>query len=293
MNGLPHGPNPGLAPPSGDFHVGFGARLAQVVAARRGFSNWIACSRLVALERLSKRRHGELLWKSRRGTLLTTSRSDWYPAIECFGMDIYGLGLLTEDVRSFLDLGANSGCFTLAIKEHFANARGRAYEPAPKMFEHLSGNVSRNSWSDSVEVVQAAVTGSAIGAVELRYQPSAPSTSTVAGLLPGGNDTGVLLTVPAVSLSTVLSEMGPVDLVKMDIEGSEYDVLLRTPLEQLKSIRRLVMEIHPSPTHRPSEIVDHLGRAGLRLIAHGAPAVALGPFRLAWYGELMWFGSWV
>lgn len=290
MNPIASGLKLDLASSLDEFHVGFGSRFAQFLAARRGFSNWIACCGAVVRQRLSKKRQGDLLWKSRRGTLLATPTSDWYPAIECFGMDIYGLHLLGDEMRSFLDLGANSGCFTLAVKERFANARGRAYEPAPEMFGLLRANVFRNAWNDSVEVVQAAVTGTATGEIELVYRPQAPSTSTLSSLARNANEPGVPISVPAISLSGILRETGPLDLVKMDIEGSEYEVLLRTPLEQLKSIRRLVMEIHPVPGHQPTEIIDHLARAGLDMVAHCAPAVSLGPLRLPWYGSLMWFG---
>ena len=53
------------------------------------------------------------------------------------------------------------------------------------------------------------------------------------------------IAVPAQTLLQVMDRVGgTVDLVKMDIEGSEYEVLLNTAPKQLKRIRRMVLEYH-------------------------------------------------
>jgi Methyltransferase FkbM domain len=54
-----------------------------------------------------------------------------------------------------------------------------------------------------------------------------------------------------------------VDLLKMDIEGSEYEVLLSTPPPVLARIRRIAMEYHGdcSP-YSKRQLFDYLQKAG-------------------------------
>ena len=53
--------------------------------------------------------------------------------------------------------------------------------------------------------------------------------------------------MPARTLQDVFDEcsIADVDLLKMDIEGSEYNTLLNTPATVLRRIHRLSLEYHP------------------------------------------------
>jgi hypothetical protein len=57
-----------------------------------------------------------------------------------------------------------------------------------------------------------------------------------------------------------------VDLMKIDIEGQEYEVLVRGDVEPLRKVRRLVLEydaFDPSePTIGPEAIIDRLASLG-------------------------------
>ena len=54
-----------------------------------------------------------------------------------------------------------------------------------------------------------------------------------------------------------------IDLLKIDIEGAEYDFVAQYP-ELLKQVRRLMIEIHSAPESRQRELRASLERAGLR-----------------------------
>ena len=54
-----------------------------------------------------------------------------------------------------------------------------------------------------------------------------------------------------------------IDLLKIDIEGAEYDLVAQYP-ELLKQVRRMMIEIHSAPESRQRELRNSLERAGLR-----------------------------
>jgi FkbM family methyltransferase len=62
-------------------------------------------------------------------------------------------------------------------------------------------------------------------------------------------------------------------IVKMDIEGAEWDSILGTSAAVLASVDELFIETHPFVEKRPEEIVDHLTRAGFTATATPDPDV--------------------
>jgi len=71
---------------------------------------------------------------------------------------------------------------------------------------------------------------------------------------------------PCRTLEAIMDEfkIGTLDLLKMDIEGSEHETLLATPLPVLRRIRKINLEYH--------EVPAHLGHSRERLFAHLAAA---------------------
>ena len=50
--------------------------------------------------------------------------------------------------------------------------------------------------------------------------------------------------VQAISLDEIVERYGEIELLKMDIEGAEYDVIFNARTDSLRMIKRLVGEIH-------------------------------------------------
>jgi hypothetical protein len=85
-------------------------------------------------------------------------------------------------------------------------------------------------------------------------------------------------TVPALTLTEFLDRnaLDTVDLLKMDIEGSEFEVLLSTKREVLRRIRRLDLEYHPSRIATKKGLVDFLTDSGFRLVDDTGPSDLFG-----------------
>ncbi|HET9210250.1 MAG TPA: FkbM family methyltransferase [Thermoanaerobaculia bacterium] len=148
--------------------------------------------------------------------------------------------LLRPGMRA-VDVGANIGYYLLLI-ESLVGPRGSVacFEPEPENLRELRRNVERNRL-ENVRVLPAAV-GAGDGRISMRTGINA----AVAG--EGGGD----FTVPLTSLDSALE--GPVDFVKIDVEGYEGHVLAgaRRLLREHRPL--LFVEIHPGFLAPPSTV---------------------------------------
>jgi hypothetical protein len=71
--------------------------------------------------------------------------------------------------------------------------------------------------------------------------------------------------VSAITLEDIISEFGPIDLIEMDIEGSEHNVIGYAPLATLKQIRKIVMEVHVGSNRNITSLIRRLVEAGMEV----------------------------
>ena len=131
-----------------------------------------------------------------------------------------------------LDVGAFSGGFTTEICWRFG-ARCVAVEPVPSFCRLLRERFSSNS---RVRVVEAAV-GASDGEIELRVQNDSTTAYASAG--------GERIRVPCIDAARLVNEAGPVALLKLNVEGAEYDALDRlASAGLLAGIRSVLVQFH-------------------------------------------------
>lgn len=140
-----------------------------------------------------------------------------------------------------LDIGAHIGLFALWLLKQRPDVRIRSIEADPRTHALLSQNVilarmAGAQW-ENVNAAAWAQDGSI-----LRFSSAGPSMSHRVSC---EGDT----IVKGVSLKSLLDsfvgESGVVDLLKVDIEGSEEAFLCSEPL-LLRRVRNLVVELHPN-----------------------------------------------
>ena len=169
--------------------------------------------------------------------------------LEIFGRDCYGVNKLPRDC-SVVDAGANIGSFTTYVKWVIPSARVIAIEPSPSNLEYLKKNLSLFT-PQEVEIMPVAL-GASEGSLRL-----AGSTSDSLRTGPSGDSE-----VEVKTLGQVLANR-PVDLLKMDIEGSEVAVL-KAAVTALTKVRRVAIEYHRYREHSESlgEMISALEQAG-------------------------------
>lgn len=160
------------------------------------------------------------------------------------------------------DCGGNIGVSTLFFKRYYPESRVTVFEPSPENFALLERNVSQNKLTD-VTLVKAALAATP-GKVSFWYDPMNPggSTSTEAVQLSKSSSSRtpnrfMELTVEAQTLSSYIS--GPVDLIKMDIEGGEGEVLRElAQTGKLSFVKEIILEYHLNPTNKKNALPPFL-----------------------------------
>lgn len=164
--------------------------------------------------------------------------------VELFITQPYSTALsLAERLDVVVDVGANRGLFALLVC-YFARKRGHpdphilCVEAATENFHCLQRHIHVNSLEKSVESVQGAVTGQRSGVVQFYYSPRLHGMGSITKYRRLTTQT-----VPVVDLAKFLMDVPRIDLMKIDIEGSEQAVIEEYP-EVFAKVQVLVVEFH-------------------------------------------------
>jgi FkbM family methyltransferase len=151
--------------------------------------------------------------------------------------------------RKILDLGANIGLFGAFAAPHWPHSTIVGYEADPANVEVHERTIVANALGDRWRVVCAAA-GAHDGNVELAAGRAMGSFVVAPGTDPG---------VPTiwVPIRDVLSEVCGADLVKVDIEGGEWEILC-DPRFAESPPRAIVLEyhLHLCPDENPRAVAE-------------------------------------
>jgi FkbM family methyltransferase len=114
-----------------------------------------------------------------------------------------------------LDIGANYGTYTIPLAR-IVGAEGRviAIEPSAHAVAILQRNIALNDLTNVI-VIRAAVTET-VGDLELSVHPDPARTS-----LAKESERTHTETVPGITIDSVRDDHGPIDFIKIDVEGAE------------------------------------------------------------------------
>ncbi len=245
--------------------------LAKIKAMRRAFRNWPIVVILIVLQVLVRK--SAILQRiagfctDARVLLLTTTGiqvevpvHDVLPAVEMFALSDYDLpNIVWATVRTVVDCGANVGAFTLWAAQK-AECRVLAVEPNPRTFAILQRNVA--SLAGRVSVLNAAVAGSR--GVRTLYDMSETSATSFFASSTAAVGT---FEVTAVTMKDVLAHFSsvPIDLLKVDVEGAEYEVCRSCQSSDLERVRVALVECHQLGSAEMSSIAGKLAAAGMHV----------------------------
>jgi len=158
-----------------------------------------------------------------------------------------------------IDIGANIGAFSMFALKKLNQPRIYAYEPESNNFELLQTTIVLNGGKDRVFPFKQAV-----------YGHEGKMSLSIAGESSGKNSieldqhSGKSEQVDCTTLSLIFKENGIsfCDLLKIDCEGSEYELLLNTPKDVFKNIGMIILEWHQVMGHSIEELQSFLENVG-------------------------------
>ncbi len=173
--------------------------------------------------------------------------------------------LLSKEYRIFpedriiLDIGANIGVFAISANSLNSDASIYSIEPFPATYELLLENIEANRLGSKVHPRNLAISGES-GEVPFDLSPTIPSHSRKIAIDPVNNS----VSIRALTIGDFLAAEGieEADFIKIDIEGAEYDVILKSPAEILRKSKRYGIEYHYRGV---DAIAEHLQKAGFSI----------------------------
>jgi len=171
-----------------------------------------------------------------------------------------------------IDIGAQIGVFSIYAGKLASEGNVFCYEPFDENFEILEKNISLNGL-DNVKVFNLGVAGVG-GKRDL----------VISDENTGGHgfyeSEGEKIKVDVISLKDVFekNKIEKCDFLKMDCEGAEYEILMKTPQKYLDKIKSITMEYHPNGDIR--KLKKFLEDAGFDVIVKGKGIGLLYAWRL-------------
>jgi len=170
-----------------------------------------------------------------------------------------------------LDIGAHIGAFTILAASH--GARVYAFEPVPDNYALLVENIALNYFQDHIMAINSAVWSS-----DTQKSMVIPPGNTGGGGLGWVGDTAI--TVSCVGLSDFLrrENLQHCRGMKLDCEGSEYEILGSLSPQELQRFDVISLEYHGLAGHDASGLTSRLRASGLitRQIPMGPPEHGIG-----------------
>jgi FkbM family methyltransferase len=236
-------------------------KLATALDIARRIENWPTAWAM----RISRKREGLRLLRLRDGLNLVCrgGTRDWDVIHELVFAGSYErafeyLSILHEKMI-VIDLGGNIGLFSLLAARHAPSAAIHVFEPGPPNLRILEMNLLANpQLGERIHVRPEAVAGRE-GSAKWFFDHQNPGGSSLFGKSDGGTEITVR------SLAQVVTELKErISLLKIDIEGAEYEMIEQTPPEIWQLIPAISLELHNDPNRRMSndQFLDRMSGFG-------------------------------
>ena len=170
-----------------------------------------------------------------------------------------------------IDIGAHIGCFTVAVASRVKHVL--AIEPDPDSYSLLLRNSRANFAIDRITCINSAVSG-AVGTAKLRRVHANSVLNRISDASTGdGVDSCVNVVTTTLGEVLAANHVSRCALLKMDCEGSEYEILLNASESQLSLIDNIILEVHRTDDQSQgvSQLTRKLRAAGFSVNNYPVP----------------------
>ncbi len=202
------------------------------------------------------------------GRPTTTSRADLFVLREVLVEETYRdvLPLLPQRGLRVVDIGANLGSFTIWLSHTAKVEEAFCFEPEPDSFRLLQLNLANNGCGFA-HALDRAIGGQSRAAQIVLKEDSPGGTNIYRAAQSSGTPQGKAIQV--VAFSEWLSQTpGAFDLLKMDCEGSEWEIVRKTSGSEFARFGAIVAEVHGDPEglHAVEEFAGLMESRGFRTV---------------------------
>jgi FkbM family methyltransferase len=207
--------------------------------------------------------------RNREGLALSLlpGRGEWFTFYENLVRQDYLSGLeALAPGDHVVDIGANIGAFAvLAGSKVGPSGRVYAYEPDPATCDRLRANVRLN-WLENVVVVENRAVGAAAGQATFYRHSKNAYSSLMDGVDGRVHEHVASFPVPVMGIADVIARAGAtIKLLKVDCEGSEYDLIDALDAATAAGIRQIAMEVHPVEGRSMEQLRARIESWGMRV----------------------------
>ena len=156
---------------------------------------------------------------------------------------------LAPNVKVFLDVGSNTGLYSLILAGTNPNAVAWAFEPSPGPYAYLSKNIEANGFTKSIHPIKTALSSTEgeaefISAFSPKYTYLKEATLGGSGHLSGAreNTSSLKFKVKTETLDEFVSKNGinQIDLIKLDTEETEH-LIIGSGLNTLSKLQPILI----------------------------------------------------
>jgi len=192
--------------------------------------------------------------------VLLHNRSDFQLYQQIFVENVFNFRaiqeLLKKNAPVVFDLGANCGFFTLRTLDFFPKAKIYAFEPQKKINNKFKETIKANNLEDIISLQEFAVADR--NCQSTFYENRSPISASLLKEKVSRRTIRKQYPVEIISLNWFVKEFSvpSPDILKIDVEGSELDVL-KGSTDFLNEISILFIEVHP-PICTADQVGDFL-----------------------------------
>jgi len=217
--------------------------------------NWSSLVAILVLNRPARVKIGIA------GTVFTfdpVSLENFSSMYEVFGKEVYRM---ESDAKTILDLGAYQGYYSFYAYAKYPSSVIYTYEPFPGNYESIRRNIRDNNLDPNrIKPFDAAISDT-VGTTSFYVNAASKMDSSII------YKDGTRIDVPSITIGEIMRthRLDKIDVLKIDIEGSEYGAFRGLGDELLSKIENIAAEIHPVEGEKVWDLVEFLKGKGFFL----------------------------
>ncbi len=235
------------------------SKLQIFLNSRKIFNNWYIYPKIYF--KLTK--HDSVIFETKSGIKirLRTNSTDLMALTNVWMINEYEIQNYEINANdTIIDIGSHIGTFSLLVSQFCNKGKILSYEPMPDNFECLKLNLEINKIKNIIPFNFAVSSDS--GKLDMFFNNDQSGHNIF-------SKNNKKITINSISLQKIFDDnnIKSCKLLKLDCEGSEYQIIDALPSDYFDRIENIVMEYHfaDSKSELPKKMISKIQNAGFKI----------------------------